>query len=101
MAIPTPIRLLPRIHSEFAQGRLSGAGGVVPRFVGLSGAILQRTNKVTLAPQGAACELQVVSNFSGWEHSHRGDFKKRVEESLVKLKAATTSQPAESAPPIK
>jgi hypothetical protein len=69
--------------------------------VTITGAILQRTNKVTLVPQGATCELQVVSNFSGWEHSDRGDFKKRVEESLAKLKAAPPSQPAEPAAPVK
>jgi hypothetical protein len=69
--------------------------------VTITGAILQRTNKVTLVPQGTACEMQVVSNFSGWEHSDRGDFKKRVDESLAKLKAAPPSPPAEPVPPVK
>ena len=45
--------------------------------------------------EGAVGEMQVVSNFSGWEHSDRGDFKKRVDESLAELKNAT---PPESAP---
>jgi len=57
--------------------------------VNISGAILQRTNRVTLVPQGTECEMQVVSNYSGWEHNDRSDFKKRVDDSLEKLKAAT------------
>jgi hypothetical protein len=31
--------------------------------------------------------MQNVSNYSGVEHDDRGDFKKRVDESLAKLKA--------------
>jgi len=69
--------------------------------VNVSGAILQRTNHVTLVPEGAVCEMQVVSNFSGWEHNDRGDFKKRVDESLAKLKAAPPSPPAEPVLPVK
>jgi len=69
--------------------------------VTISGAILQRTNKVTLVPQGAACEMQVVSNWSGIEHSDRSDFKKRVDESLAKLKGAPASQPVEPTAPVK
>jgi hypothetical protein len=65
--------------------------------VNISGAALQRKNHVTLVPQGAGCEMQVVSNYSGWEHDDKGDFKKRVDESLAKLKAATPSQPAKPA----
>jgi hypothetical protein len=62
--------------------------------VNITGAILQRTNHVTLVSNGQACEMRVVSNFSGWEHNDRDDFKKRVDESLVKLKAETPSQAA-------
>jgi len=62
--------------------------------VNITGAILQRTNKVTLLSKGAGCEMQVVSNYSGWEHNDQGDFKKRVDESLDKLKAAKLSQPS-------
>jgi hypothetical protein len=62
--------------------------------VTITGAILQRMNKVTLVPQGLVCEMQVVSNFSGWEHNDRGDFKKRVDESLAKLKNTPTAEPA-------
>ncbi|HUM03948.1 MAG TPA: hypothetical protein VLT90_00710 [Terriglobales bacterium] len=69
--------------------------------VTVTGVFTQRTNKVTLLPKGATCEMQVVSNFSGWEHSDRGDFKKRVDESLVKLKNAPAAPPTEPAPPPK
>ena len=55
--------------------------------VNVTGAILQRTNKVTLLPKGPVCEMHVVSNFSGWEHNDREDFKKRVDESLAKMKS--------------
>jgi hypothetical protein len=41
--------------------------------------------------------MQVVSNYSGWEHDDKGDLRKRVDESLAKLKAATPSQPAKPA----
>lgn len=60
--------------------------------VNISGTLLQRKNHVTLVSQGAGCEMQVVSNYSGWEHNDQGDFKDRVDQSLTKLKA---SQPAE------
>jgi len=66
--------------------------------VTVTGVFTQRTNKVTLVPKGNVCEMQVVSNFSGWEHSDRGDFKKRVDESLAKLKNAPPAQPAEPSP---
>jgi len=45
--------------------------------------------------------MQVVSNFSGWEHSEREDFKKRVDESMLKLKGATPSEPAKLETPPK
>ena len=61
--------------------------------VNISGALLQRTNRVTLVSNSAGCEMQVVSNYSGWEHNDRGDFKQRVDESLAKVKAAPP-QPA-------
>ncbi len=62
--------------------------------VNVSGTLLQRTNKVTLVTKGAGCEMQVVSNYSGWEHNDKGDFKKRVDESLAKINAAKPSEPA-------
>lgn len=61
----------------------------------VSGVVLQRENHVRLAPKGPGCEMQVVSNYSGWGHNDKGDFKKRVDESLAKLKAAPTAKPAE------
>lgn len=70
--------------------------------VTISGAILQRINKVTLVPQGTGCEMQVVSNWSGIEHNDRSDFKNRVDASLAKLKTAPPAQPpAEPAIPVK
>ncbi len=65
--------------------------------VTITGALLQRANKVTLISKGASCEMQVVSNYSGFEHNDRGDFKKRVDESLAKPKAEIPSEPAKSA----
>jgi hypothetical protein len=62
--------------------------------VTITGAALQRTNHVTLVSKGTVCEMQVVSNYSGFEHDDKGDFKKRVDDSLAKLKATTPSQPA-------
>jgi hypothetical protein len=40
--------------------------------------------------------MQIVSNYSGLEHNDRDEFKKRVDESLARLKAA---KPPESAKP--
>jgi len=65
--------------------------------VNVSGALLQRTNKVTLLPQTSGCEMHVVSNYSGWEHDDKGDFKTRVDESLAKLKGAPSAEPAKPA----
>jgi hypothetical protein len=62
--------------------------------VTVTGALLQRKNRVTLVSNGPGCEMQVVSNYSGFEHNDRDDFKKRVEESLAKLKGAKASAPA-------
>ncbi|MGA2904555.1 MAG: hypothetical protein ABSD98_12030 [Candidatus Korobacteraceae bacterium] len=65
--------------------------------VNVSGALLQRKNHVTLVPKGTGCEMQVVSNYSGWEHNDQGDFKTRVDESLAKLKGAKPAEPAKPA----
>jgi len=62
--------------------------------VTVTGAVLQRTNHVALVSKGAECELQVKSNYSGFEHDDSGDFKKRVEESFAKLKGAKPAEPA-------
>ncbi len=69
--------------------------------VSVTGTLLQRTNRVTLVSKGAACEMQVVSNFSGFEHNDQDDFRKRVDESLAKLKSAPPSQPAKKEDPAK
>jgi hypothetical protein len=61
--------------------------------VTITGALLQRTNQVTLISKGTGCEMHVVSNYSGFEHDDQGDFKKCVDESLAKLKAAKSSEP--------
>ena len=65
--------------------------------VNISGAMLQRKNHVTLISQGTTCQMDVVSNYSGWEHNDEGDFKKRVDESLAKLAAAKPAEPAKPA----
>ena len=65
--------------------------------VNIAGAALQRTNHVTLVSQGTGCQMQVVSNYSGWEHNDKGDFKTRVDESLAKLKAGPPAEPAKPA----
>jgi hypothetical protein len=69
--------------------------------VTITGAALQRTNKVALVPKDTGCEMQVVSNYSGFEHNDKDDFKKRVEESLAKPKGATPSQPSKPEAPAK
>ena len=67
----------------------------------ITGALAQRTNQVNLISKGTGCEMQVVSSYSGLAHDDAGDFKKRVEESLAKLKAAPPSQPAKPEAPAK
>lgn len=65
-------------------------------YVNLSGALLQRTNKVTLLPKGTGCEMQVVSNYSGWERNDQGDFKKRVDDAPLKLQTPMPAEPHEA-----
>lgn len=67
--------------------------------VNISGAALQRQNKVKLVPEGTGCQMQVVSNYSGWEHNDQGDFKKRVEEAMANPKTTPTTltEPAAAA----
>jgi hypothetical protein len=69
--------------------------------VTVSGALLQRANRVTLVSKGAECEMQVKSNYSGFEHDDSGDFRKRVEESFAKLKEGKAAQPAKQEAPAK
>ena len=65
--------------------------------VTITGALTQRTNQVLLVPKGTGCEMQVMSNYSGFEHNDSGDFKKRVDESLAKLKASKPPEPTKPA----
>jgi hypothetical protein len=64
--------------------------------------VLQRTNKVTLVDHTGGCEMQDVSNYSGVEHDDEGDFRTRVNNSLVKFgqkAAADAAKPAEATQP--
>ncbi|MGA7381259.1 MAG: hypothetical protein WBX03_10435 [Terriglobales bacterium] len=65
------------------------------------GAVNQGKNQVSLMPIGTTCEMSVVSMYSGLSHNDQGDFKKRVDESLAKLKAAPASPAVEPAIPVK
>jgi hypothetical protein len=65
--------------------------------VDITGTLMQRMNHVTLVPKGTNCEMQVVSNWSGWGHEDQGDFKKRVDATLAKPKDANTAQPTKPA----
>jgi hypothetical protein len=65
--------------------------------VTITGALRQRPNTVTLGAKGTGCEMTVESNYSGFEHNDAGDFTKRVNESLAKLKGSTPSAPAKPA----
>ena len=67
----------------------------------INGALRSRANSVHLNPQGASCEMQVQSSYSGLAHDDAGNFKTRVDQSLAKLKAATPSGPAKPADPTK
>ena len=69
--------------------------------VTVTGALLQRTNRVTLVSKGTGCEMQVVSNYSGFEHNDRGDFKDRVDAALAKPKSEPVSEAAKSSDPAK
>ena len=49
----------------------------------------KRINSLVLNSKGASsCELQTQTAFSGLAHNDAGDFKKRVEASLAKLKGS-------------
>ena len=60
----------------------------------INGALRHRENSVHLDPQGASCEMQTQSSYSGLAHDDAGDFKTRVEASLAKLKGAKPADPA-------
>lgn len=65
--------------------------------VDISGTLLQRMNHVTLVPKNGTCEMDVISNYSGWGHNDEGDFRKRVADNMTKGKTPGT-EPAPSAP---
>ena len=65
------------------------------------GAVNQGKNQVSLMPIGTTCEMSVVSMYSGLAHNDQGDFKKRVDDSLAKLKAAPAPPAAEPTLPVK
>jgi len=65
------------------------------------GAVNQGKNRVSLAPTGTTCEMSVVSMYSGLSHNDQGDFKKRVDEALAKLKAPKPAEPTKPETPAK
>jgi hypothetical protein len=52
--------------------------------VDITGTLLQRMNHVKLVLKDSECEMEVVSNYSGWGHDDQGDFRKRVDDNLTK-----------------
>lgn len=52
-----------------------------------------RINSVSLSEGGAGCEMMIQTSYSGWENNDAGDFKKRVEASLKKLKETPVAKP--------
>jgi hypothetical protein len=66
--------------------------------VDVSGVLLQRMNHVRLVPQDSGCEMQVVSNYSGWGHDDKSDFTKRVNEAITHPKTAAPAGDAKNAP---
>lgn len=69
--------------------------------VTVSGAILQRANHVALVSKGTECEMQIKSNYSGFEHNDSGAFRQRVEESFAKQKGSKPAEPAKPEAPAK
>ncbi len=65
------------------------------------GAVNQGKNSVALATVGTACEMSVVSMYSGMSHNDQGDFKKRVDDALAKLPPPKPAEPAKPETPTK
>jgi hypothetical protein len=61
----------------------------------------KRINSVLLNNKAEGCELQVQTAFSGLVNNDYGDFKKRVDESLVKVQANPSAIPAKPGEPAK
>ncbi|MGA2004494.1 MAG: hypothetical protein ABSG70_14000 [Terriglobales bacterium] len=55
----------------------------------------RRINSVVLNATGDGCDMQTQTTYTGVERNDAGDFKKRVDESLAKLK---TAEPSPAAP---
>jgi hypothetical protein len=49
----------------------------------------KRVNSVSLNPKSNGCEMQTQTSYSGLVNNDAGDFKKRVEDSLAKMKSDT------------
>lgn len=58
----------------------------------------KRINTVLLNPVGTGCEMQIQTAFSGLVNNDAADFKKRVDESLVKLRKAQSDPEGKAAP---
>jgi len=58
----------------------------------------KRINSVVLNAKGASCEMQIQTAFSGLAHNDAGDFKKRVGQSLAKLKESKPASETAAAP---
>jgi len=54
----------------------------------------KRINTVLLNPQGSGCEMQIQTAYSGLVNNDASDFKKRVDESLIKLQGTQPAPPA-------
>jgi len=66
--------------------------------MGMGSAGQKRINSVALNSKGDSCEMVVQSGFGGWGTNDAGDFKKRVDASLAKLKAAPPDAPPAAKP---
>jgi len=66
--------------------------------MGMGSAGQKRINSVALNSKGDGCEMVVQSGFGGGGTNDAGDFKKRVDASLDKLKAAPPATPADAKP---
>ena len=58
----------------------------------------KRVNSLVLNPKPDGCELQVQTSFSGFVNNDVDDLKKRVDESLAKLKSAPVPPNAPAGP---
>jgi len=56
--------------------------------IGIGAIGQKRVNSVALNSKGDGCEMVIQSGFSGLGNDDAGDFKKRVDASLAKLKSS-------------